>query len=333
MQKVKSVSEYIETIVNTEKKSITDDDETNVFWFRGESSINYKTPLVPNAYRVIAESINLSTNKQFMSKNIQSIEGNINSDYYRKAVFYLKENNIENTRANRYFLMQHYGLLTRLLDWTENALIALYFATNSAGNSLDARVWMLNPFELNNYTMQQLFSNRETKEYKLIPGIANTYKKKKLFNKKNQLRLTELTRRYLYMDFLTNDGDIESEEAYFPLAVYPPYIDRRIQSQSGCFTIFGNQITGLTCAKKDWLKSIIIDGNKKNEILKELEIIGISEHSIYPDLDGLSRSIKQKYLKGYYDNRELIIHMLKNSGGSKYDIKQFNSIDLLTKIR
>ena len=47
------------------------------------------------------------------------------------------------------FLAQHYGLPTRLLDWTENPLVALYFAVLEQEEASDGCIWALWPRQLN----------------------------------------------------------------------------------------------------------------------------------------------------------------------------------------
>lgn len=56
------------------------------------------------------------------------------------------------------FLMQHYGVATRLLDWSESPLTSLYFAITEAADKSGA-LWVLLPTELNKKVIIDLILN------------------------------------------------------------------------------------------------------------------------------------------------------------------------------
>jgi hypothetical protein len=99
-------------------------------WWRGHAQEPW--PLLPGAFRPnVGDS-----EKHFAARFVQKAP----SRYLHCPTF--------NDFSSWLFLMQHHGLPTRLLDWSESPLAALFFAVREH-SSVDACLWVLNPFKLN----------------------------------------------------------------------------------------------------------------------------------------------------------------------------------------
>jgi uncharacterized protein len=83
-----------------------------------------------------------------------------------------------------------------------------------------------------------------------------------------------------------------------PAAIYPTHIARRISSQRSCFTIHGTDPEGLSKLQNEKngpLVKIVIPSFRAETIRQELDTCGIDEATIFPDLDGLSRTLAGRW--------------------------------------
>jgi hypothetical protein len=172
------------------------------------------------------------------------------------------------------FFMQHHGVPTRLLDWSENPYIALFFSLEVAllerdADAVDSAVWMLDPIALNEIA----FHNNEGNNRVLSArdDLLNAYKPNSP---------TKTSGRY-------------------PIAMYGVHNSRRIVAQRGVFVLFGSNICAINkdTALVDHdglLHKLIIDKAAKKSIVRALFNMGVTDSVIYPDLDGLGREIKNR---------------------------------------
>jgi len=221
-------------------------------WFRGQS--NSEWSLVPKFYRTCDRS--------------RGTEDEIREEFTQRGPAFCQ--NPPSGDWDWYFLMQHHGAPTRLLDWTDGALIALYFAVRDSQGLTNGAVWMLDPFWLNRHTLR--------KEVVISPSASGALSDDK-----------KLLKRWLHPRFTPR-----ARIPLNPVALFPGHIVQRISTQRSCFTAHGANPIGLEKTAV-WsptkLVKFTIPGYRVKAIRKELEICGIDEATVFPDLDGLGRAV------------------------------------------
>jgi hypothetical protein len=249
---ITSLAEYLDYI---KKLASNWSVATEYLWFRGHTDSSWK--LTPKLHRDEYKNANESEIRlEFESRALQLIQGRMPSDKWEW-----------------YFLMQHYGAPTRLLDWTDNPLLGLYFAVADHPEHCDAAVWALDPDWLNSKLQRNM-------------GVM----------------LPDWREANLYLKDLQACFEGAKVRARLPAAIDPPHVDRRLAAQSSRFVIFGGnrELTKMERTKSDrqrkqHLHMIAIPKGAVPGIQKELYGCGITHSFVFPDLEGLCREIRRKH--------------------------------------
>jgi hypothetical protein len=258
-RKVTSVQTYIDRLDEQLKGMRVFDRTTLNPWFRGQPRLRDEKgrilKLRPSLYRGIIKP---------------KYERHLVRDFSLNAGPIFQRSFEENFECLAY--MQHYGAPTRLLDWTENALVALYFAVVEHPKA-DARVWILDAWSLNERTLTD----------RHVP----TWRDDKVS-------------KYFAPPLKASEGN-----ETLPIAFRPIRFDERVLAQRSMFTVHGSCKDGLEDIVLRWentgekkhpiLRSVTIAGSAKGRIQTQLDRLGVTVFSVFRDRASVANEVKAQY--------------------------------------
>jgi len=175
-------------------------------------------------------------------------------------------------------IAQHYGMPTRLLDWTTNPNVALHFATSELHRyDADAVVWCIDVV-----AAREILPSRLREALHLSSSLVF-----------DPTSLATVVSSLPEFDALGDD---------FIVFFEPPPIDRRIIHQSSMFSITplaGTSVEDLLNRHPELGRRVIVPSGLKWEIRDKLDLANVTERLLFPGLQGLGN-----WLTRLYTNRQ-----------------------------
>lgn len=264
--------DFLQNILRAKKELDEEKTEFCEIWYRGLSRSDHR--LLPSLFRNYLEP-----NEDDTWTHIWEGEQDLYFEFASRA---RELHGVVDDDWDILCTMQHYGVPTRLLDWTETLAVGVYFALHgfSKGPGIptvfDPKappcVWLLNPYELNVYSA----------------GGARD-----LFDPKN-LGWDEGEKAYYGYSELFFEGGMCWDD---PIAIYPRQRTTRMQVQRGWFTIHGDNFVDMTMLEHQdkFLRRVDIPLAAEAAAREYLISAGIELFTLFPDLSNLAVHLAREY--------------------------------------
>lgn len=309
--KVHDMSEYIKEVDEISKRlkmSENGNEKANVLWYRGQTNSEYI--LLPGLLRNWDNSRRVSP---------LEYEAGLMNIFCSKSTHMRETDMLQmNSTFDWIVLMQHYGIPTNLLDWSENAFVALFFALVKENNKVtknDAAVYILNPEYM------------EVARQAMVKEAPLDQLRRRLYPINN---LSIGYNSEMYTDFLPyeisesievkankwHEDDTGMSNEWWSRPIVSSLSNSRIRAQYGAFTI--SNLMARPCSTSQngydylsiermqdkfiemypdsnlFLYKIIIDNKSAEKMKGELESLGYKYMNVYPELEKASDSINKQ---------------------------------------
>lgn len=240
----------------------------NLLFFRGQSDCSWK--LLPRVFR----------------NDDKGLEKRVILDYKQVAITDMDyQPKIENMLVS----MQHNGVPTRLLDWSMNPLVALFFACIQEGKESNGIVYALNPWEayrVIKYRLKghgQLMDILKQSRMQLAQGWSFDEIKR------------SINRKYDYI--------IEPETLRVPIPCVGRYMTSRVSTQNGSFLIWGDgdnhsyvpelhvDLTKFSEYNNALVEPFIIQSKEREDALMYLRKLNVNSFTVFPDSYGFAEGV------------------------------------------
>lgn len=186
------------------------------------------------------------------------------------------------------FLMRHHNLPSRLLDWSENPFVGLYFSVcprnSDQQSATDGVLWCLLPIRLNQWALGWPTDNNS------LPMFTEN---------KTEHSCPENEAISNYLPSRIQNIDTTKTPIPPPAAGMCPRTNQRMRAQFSVFTVHHADNTPLENARdRTHIWRYKIPASKKPIILDDLSRIGITRRTLFPELDNVSLEVCESF-EGY----------------------------------
>lgn len=244
-KQISSVQELIAALEEDQK------DYQGAIWYRGHANVAWK--LMPSYLRLDNPPSESTMLKRFKQSAALLLDREPHDSF------------------DWLFLMQHHGVPTRLLDWSESPLAGLYFAVENHSQypDQDAAIWSLRPSELNKNA--NIFAEEDFFIPSFEDDVLQSYSIERLSQERRVKQL--------------------------PVATIATRNNPRIQAQLGVFTIHHLDEKPIEeIGDHSHVIKYIIPSASRPIMLEQLRLLGISKFTMFPELASIGENIRRGLL-------------------------------------